>query len=128
MVQHVEEVYVEANHKTLPDWNGLEEGGIESPLPGAWKVLLAPRMQVVIERGALSDTVVERDPDVVGVPESAHNCISRGIRRQCGRAPRDQRRSGRLVISRNSHDPIRLAVCIDAIDPVRRYVPVPPQV
>jgi hypothetical protein len=33
MIQHVEEIGVEAKLDLLPDWDGLEQRGIQPPLP-----------------------------------------------------------------------------------------------
>src|SRR4029453_877715 len=71
MVEHVEEVDVEPERRLFSDLDELEQRYVLKPLTYAGHVLVAPRGQVVVEGDALHRTFVQRDPDVVGVPELA---------------------------------------------------------
>src|SRR5436309_858990 len=128
VVEHVEEVQVEPQHDPLLDAPDLEQRRVLEPLPGAVHVLVPPRVQVVVIRHALHRAVVQRQPDIIGIPERRHVCPGRSICRKRGLTPRDQRRGRRLVVRRNAHDAVRFSLGVDTVDPVGRNVTVPPQV
>ena len=110
VIEHVEEVDVESQIDLLGDGDELERRSILEPLPGQRHVLVPPRIQVVVECYPLHRAVVQRNPDVVGIPEGRHVGSGRSVWRKRRLALRDQRRGRRLVVRRHSHDAVRLSV------------------
>ena len=128
VVEHVEKVHVEPKSHSLVESDELLRGCILAPLPRSNYELVPPRVQVVVKLHLLNGAVVQRNPDVVGIPEIGDIRIRRSICRKRRLPPRNQRSIRRLVIVRHAHDAVRLAIGVDAVDPVGRNVAVPTQV
>src|SRR3954471_15700445 len=57
VIEHVEEIHVEAEDDTFTDLHELVNRGVLEPLIYAGQVLVAPGVKVVVERGSLNGPV-----------------------------------------------------------------------
>ncbi len=80
-------------------------------------------MQTVVVSGALHRAVLQRDPNRVAAVIGVHR-----VRRIRILRPRNQRLSGGLILRGHAHDAVGPALCVVAVNLVRRNITVPPQV
>src|SRR5436309_386766 len=106
MIEHVEEVQVEAESQPLFHTPDFEGGRILEPLPRTVHILVSPTMKVVIEHHARHRPVVQRNPYVVRIPERRYGSPGGRIGRKRRLAPRDQWRRGGFVIRRYAHNAV----------------------
>src|SRR5580704_5085877 len=71
VVEHVKEVRVEAQRRSLADADRLKRGGIERPLAGTAvrHILVPPGIYPGVVGGSLHRAVLKRNPHGVGVPK-----------------------------------------------------------
>src|SRR5260370_24702313 len=117
MVQHVKEIRVKAQPELLIQRNGLEQGGVQSPLADGGKILL-PQWGKAGRGGAWRRAILERNERRVGTVKAVQR-IGRAAPAQVIGRVRKQRRHGGFVVGWNTHVAVRLSrLRIDAVDPV----------